>query len=150
MSIKLSIPLNIKNKNGRIYTTEEFQRHIDEYMSKEFRFGTFLTNVDDETMISIKYISHSIDNLYIKNNNLIVEITILDTPYGNILKQLYENGTYIGISPCSFGYMDGEYANIQSLETFAIVTMENDSFLIGNKLREYKLKKLKEYENTER
>jgi hypothetical protein len=150
MSIKLSIPLNIKNKNNRIYTNEEFEKHIDKYMSKELRFGTFLTSIDDETMVPIKCISHSIDNLYIKNENLIVEITILDTPYGIILKQLYENDTYIGLSPCSYGSIEDNIVKIEELVTFAIVTMENDSFFIGNKLRKYKLKELKKYENTER
>ena len=102
MSINLKVTLNIKNKNERIYTTEEFEKHIDEYMSKEFRFGTFLISMKDDD-IPIEYISHSIDNLYIKNTNLIVEITILDTPYGKILNELYENDTYFSVSPCSYG-----------------------------------------------
>lgn len=148
MSIKLKVPLNIKNKNGRIYTTEEFEKHIDEYMSKEFRFGTFLISMKDDD-IPIEYISHSIDNLYIKNTNLIVEITILDTPYGKILNQLYENDIYFSVSPCSYGMANpDDYVEISSIITFAIVTIENDAFFIGNKLREYKLKKLKEYEST--
>jgi len=103
--IKTFIPFGIKNKNNRIYTKDDVERHIQKFLDSRPKFGTFM-DLAESGSIDISKISHSIDDIWIKNEKLIGKITILDTPYGKILQTLYESDEYFGVRPTSLGSVD--------------------------------------------
>ena len=142
--IKTFIPFGIKNKNNRIYTKDDVERHIQKFLDSRPKFGTFM-DLAESGSIDISKISHSIDDIWIKNEKLIGKITILDTPYGKILQTLYESDEYFGVRPTSLGSVDSDcFVTINELITFNIVTMANDAYFTIRDIRRMKLKKIKE------
>ena len=139
-----SIKFDFKNKNKRIYVKENFQPHIQKFLSKGPVFGCFECDLIDGK-ISLAKISHTIDNISIKNNRLEVTITILSTPYGKLLQELYDCGEPICLSPHSYGYVDDNYiVHINELVSFHIVLFEDFAFTSLCDIRKMKLEKIKE------
>lgn len=78
------------NPNGRIYTATETQRAIDEIKNK----------IDDKRLlgeigialyghVNLDQVSHIIDRLWIENEKLYADATLLDTPPGLAAQQLF-------------------------------------------------------------
>jgi hypothetical protein len=96
---------NIKNKNGRMYRTEtldkEVQRYTKEYIEKNRAFGE-LGHPSGPTL-NLERASHMIKSLKREGNNFIGKAKILDTPYGNIVKNLMQEGAQLGVSSRGMG-----------------------------------------------
>ena len=146
--IKTFIPFGVKNKNNRIYIKDDVELHIQKFLDSRPKFGTFM-DLAESGSIDISKISHSIDDIWVKNEKLIGKITILDTPYGKILQKLYDNDDYFSLRPMSLGTVDSDcFVTINELISFNIVTMENDAYLTIRDIRRIKLKKIeKNYES---
>ena len=146
--IKTFIPFGVKNKNNRIYTKDDLELHIQKFLDSRPKFGTFM-DLAESGSIDISKISHSIDDIWVKNEKLIGKITILDTPYGKILQKLYDSDDYFSLRPMSLGTVDSDcFVTINELISFNVVTMENDAYLTIRDIRRMKLKKIeKNYES---
>lgn len=137
-----SIKFNFMNKNERIYILEYFVPHIKDFLSKIPVFGCFECDIENG-MVPIQKISHSINNLSVKNNKLFVTITILSTPYGKLLQELYDSGSLLCLSPHSLGYVDENHiVHIKELISFNIIDFQNSAFTTLSDIRREKLKKL--------
>ena len=94
-----------KNKNGRLYEyntmKKEVHRYTEEYINKHRAFGE-LGHPETPT-INLDRVSHMIVGLKEDGNQWIGKAKILDTPMGNIARQLIEGGAQLGVSSRGMG-----------------------------------------------
>ena len=82
--------LDRPNPNGRIYTAIETQRAIDNI--KDTIDGKRLLGeigVVSDGRVNLDRVSHIIDRLWIENNNLYADATLLETPMGLAAQELF-------------------------------------------------------------
>jgi hypothetical protein len=89
-----------QNKNGRVYPAElvgrEAQRYNANYVNQNRAFGEL--GHPDSPQINLDKVSHLITKLYPDGNNWIGKAKILETPNGNIVKNLLKGGASLGVS----------------------------------------------------
>jgi hypothetical protein len=94
-----------KNRNGRLYEyatmKNEVQRYTNEYINKNRAFGE-LGHPDSPT-INLERVSHLIVGLREDGTQWIGKAKILETPYGQIVKNLIEGGAQLGVSSRGMG-----------------------------------------------
>jgi hypothetical protein len=94
-----------KNKNGRLYEyntmKKEVHRYTEEYINKNRAFGE-LGHPDTPT-INLERTAIIITSLREDGNQWIGKAKILDTPMGNIAKNLIEGGACLGVSSRGMG-----------------------------------------------
>ena len=94
-----------KNKNGRIYPKEvlqkEVKRYNKEYVEPKRAFGE-LGHPDGPT-VNLDKVSHMITELVEDGKNFIGRAKILDTPNGQIVKSLIDEGARLGVSSRGMG-----------------------------------------------
>jgi hypothetical protein len=96
------------NRNGRLYTlpilTREANRYVAEFVSKGRAFGE-LGHPQGPT-INLERTSHLIKELRCEGNDFYGKAKILDTPYGNIVKNLINEGASFGVSTRGMGSLE--------------------------------------------
>lgn len=94
-----------QNKNGRIYKEntleKEVCRYTEEYINKNRAFGE-LGHPDTPT-INLDRVAILIKNLNKEGSTWIGKAKILDTPMGNIARNLIEGGAQLGVSSRGMG-----------------------------------------------
>ena len=95
----------VKNKNGRMYPKgvlmKEVKRYNTEYVDKNRAFGEL--GHPDGPGINLERVSHMITELKEDGNNVMGKAKIMDTPYGQIVKNLIDNGAQLGVSSRGMG-----------------------------------------------
>ena len=95
----------LKNRNGRMYPFDvlnrEVERYNEEYVKSKRALGE-LGHPDGPT-INLDRVSHRIVSLQAEGNNFIGKAQILDTPMGNIAKNLLGEGVQLGVSSRGMG-----------------------------------------------
>ena len=95
----------LKNRNGRMYPfsvlDREVKRYNEEYIKSKRALGD-LGHPDGPT-INLDRVSHRITDLRAEGNNFIGKAQILDTPMGNIAKNLLDEGVQLGVSSRGMG-----------------------------------------------
>jgi len=95
----------LKNRNGRMYPysvlEREVKRYNEEYVQSKRALGE-LGHPDGPT-INLDRVSHRIISLKAEGNNFIGKAQILDTPMGNIAKNLLGEGVQLGVSSRGMG-----------------------------------------------
>tara|TARA_R100000353_G_scaffold126189_1_gene89593 strand:- start:684 stop:1283 length:600 start_codon:yes stop_codon:yes gene_type:complete len=93
-----------KNGNGRVYPRGILEREIKNY-EKLVRECRSLGELDhpDESVINLKNASHLITEVWWDGDNVMGKVKILDTPSGQIAKQLVNGGVQLGISSRGLG-----------------------------------------------
>jgi hypothetical protein len=93
------------NRNGRMYKEEtmlkEVARYTEEYINKNRAFGEL--GHPDTPSINLDRVSHLTTSLRKEGNVWIGKAKILDTPMGNIARQLIEGGGQLGVSSRGMG-----------------------------------------------
>lgn len=97
-----------ENRNGRMYPlpilSREATRYINEYVTKGRAFGE-LGHPQGPT-INLERTSHLIKELRLEGNDFYGKAKILDTPYGNIVKNLISEGATFGVSTRGMGSLE--------------------------------------------
>lgn len=95
----------IKNRNGRMYPMEilekEVTRYNKDYVAKGRAFGEL--GHPASPAINLERVSHMITSLHREGNNFIGRAKVMDTPYGNIVKNLINEGACLGVSTRGMG-----------------------------------------------
>ena len=95
----------LKNRNGRMYPfnvlNKEVERYNEEYVKSKRALGE-LGHPDGPT-INLDRVSHRITSLRAEGNNFIGKAQILDTPMGNIAKNLLGEGVQLGVASRGMG-----------------------------------------------
>ena len=99
-----------QNRNKRTYPLKvlenEVKRYNKEYVSKNRAFGE-LGHPDGPT-VNLDRVSHMITELVEDGKNFIGRAKILDTPNGQIVKSLIDEGARLGVSSRGMGTLKAE------------------------------------------
>jgi hypothetical protein len=89
-----------KNQNGRIYEKKILMREVSKYMEEFVKNGNAFGELDhpESAVVSLKNASHVVKDLYWKGDDLMGKVELLNTPAGNIVKEIIKAGHTIGIS----------------------------------------------------
>jgi hypothetical protein len=97
-----------KNRNGRMYPVgilaKEANRYITEYVMKNRAYGEL--GHPDGPSINLERVSHMIKELRQEGNDFYGKAKIMDTPYGNIVKNLISEGACVGVSTRGMGSLE--------------------------------------------
>lgn len=96
---------NAKNQNGRVYPKPILEREIQRYTQNEIKQRRALGELDhpESSIVNLKNVSHNIIESWWDGDDLCGKIEILNTPSGNILKELFKSGITLGISSRGMG-----------------------------------------------
>ena len=89
-----------QNQNGRVYKREILEREADKYMKEFVDNGNAFGELDhpESPIVSLKNASHIVKELWWKGDDLMGRVELLNTPAGNIVKEIIKAGHTIGIS----------------------------------------------------
>ena len=99
---------DMKNRNGRVYPMETLNKEVSRYTKKfinEKRAFGELGHPDGPT-VNLERVSHMITKLYPDGKNFMGEAKITNTPYGNIVKSLIDEGAKLGVSSRGMGSLE--------------------------------------------
>jgi len=89
-----------KNQNGRTYSKAILERESKKYVEEFVKNGNAFGELDhpESPIVSLKNASHIVKELWWKGNDLMGRVELLNTPAGNIVKEIIKAGHTIGIS----------------------------------------------------
>ena len=89
-----------KNQNGRIYKREILEDQVREYIENFVKVGNAYGELDhpESAVVSLKNASHVVKDLWWEGEDLMGKVELLNTPSGNIVKEILRGGHTIGIS----------------------------------------------------
>jgi len=89
-----------ENQNGRVYAKDilvrEAKRYVDEFVKRGNAFGEL--DHPESPVVSLKNASHIVKELWWDGDDLKGRVELLNTPAGNIVKEIIKAGHTIGIS----------------------------------------------------
>jgi hypothetical protein len=93
------------NANKRIYGYDTLRYQVDQYIKGPITEKRALGELDhpETSVINLKNVCHNITRMWWEDKDLYGEFEILDTPSGNILKELFLAGINVGVSSRAMG-----------------------------------------------
>ena len=114
----------IKNKNGRIYPVEilarECERYSKDYIDQNRAYGE-LGHPAGPT-INLERVSHMIKSLHQDGQQFIGRAKVLDTPYGQIVKNLMSEGAKLGVSSRGMGSLKEKHGYSEVRNDYFLAT----------------------------
>ena len=96
---------NKENKNNRKYPVATLEKAVNEfnkdYVNKKRGFGEL--GHPNGPQINLERVSHMITEIKKDGNNFIGRAKVMDTPYGNIVKNFIKEGCMLGVSSRGLG-----------------------------------------------
>ena len=89
-----------KNQNGRIYKREILEEEVRNYVENFVKIGNAYGELDhpESAIVSLKNASHVVKDLWWDGDDLMGRVELLNTPSGNIVKEILKGGHTMGIS----------------------------------------------------
>lgn len=89
-----------QNQNGRVYKKDILVREAKKYMEEFVKNGNAFGELDhpESPVVSLKNASHIVKELWWDGDDLMGRVELLNTPAGNIVKEIIKAGHTIGIS----------------------------------------------------
>lgn len=89
-----------ENQNGRVYAKPILERETKKYMEEFVKNGNAFGELDhpDKPVVELKNASHVVKDLWWQGDDLMGKVELLNTPAGNIVKEIIKAGHTIGIS----------------------------------------------------
>ena len=116
---------DIKNRNGRMYPSNTLGREVARYNEAFVSKGRALGELGhpDGPTVNLDRVSHKIMSLRQEGSNFIGRAKVLNTPMGNIAKNLLDEGVKLGVSSRGVGSvsMNNEGVNVVG-EDFMLAT----------------------------
>jgi hypothetical protein len=113
-----------QNRNNRVYRLpvmqKEVERYTNEYINKNRAYGE-LGHPQGPT-INLERVSHMIKELKQDGNNFVGRAKIMDTPYGNIVKNLMVEGAGLGVSSRGMGSLKEKNGVMEVQDDFYLST----------------------------
>lgn len=120
----------VENNNHRIYEEKEYLPHLD-YLEKKIKENRLLGELDhpEKFDVSLSKVSHLIEELKYdpKKRQIVGRIKLLDTPSGQIAKNLVDTGVPISISSRAAGVV-GENKKVQIKRIFTYDLVADPGF----------------------
>ena len=109
---------DIPNRNGRMYKSsileKEVERYNKEYIKERRAFGEL--GHPQGPSINLDRVSHMICSLVKEGSNFVGKAKIMDTPYGNIVKNLMSEGANLGVSSRGLGSLRSNNEGINEVQ----------------------------------
>jgi hypothetical protein len=89
-----------KNQNGRKYRKQLLERECSKYVENFVKVGNAYGELDhpESPIVSLKNASHVVKKLWWNGDDLMGTVELLNTPSGNIVREIVKAGHAIGIS----------------------------------------------------
>lgn len=114
------------NGNGRVYPKKILEREVqkfkDTFIANKNPFGEL--DHPESPIVSVKNVSHAIVDLWWEGNNVMGRIEVLNTPQGNIVKEILKAGYSIGVSSRGTGSVTEEDDRVIVNDDFDLVTWD--------------------------
>ena len=96
---------NLKNRNGRVYPKETMSKEVGRYVTENIKAKRAYGELGHPSgpTINLDRVSHMITSLKPDGSNFVGRAKVLDTPYGNIVKNLIDEGAQLGVSSRGMG-----------------------------------------------
>ena len=147
-----------KNQNGRVYSKAILEREMSKYMDEFVKNGNAYGELDhpESPVVSLKNASHIVKDLWWKGDDLMGKVELLNTPAGNIVKEIIKAGHTIGISSRGTGSVQQtNEGNLEVQPDFELVCWDfvsnpstHGAFMNPISLNEAK-KKVSKYQNLD-
>lgn len=116
---------DVRNRNERIYTADEYVPHVNEMMKKK-EWGVIYGEFDhpDVFDVSMKYVSHTVESAWYnkEKNRVDGEIRLLNTHYGKDAQSLVDDGCPVFVSSRAAGVTEANgLVKLKQLFTYDIV-----------------------------
>jgi len=97
-----------KNRNGRIYPKAIMESAVSKYVGEQVSKGRAVgeLNHPEGPTVNLDKVSHKIESLDWKGNDVVGKATILETPMGQIVKGLLDGGVKLGVSTRGMGSLE--------------------------------------------
>lgn len=97
-----------KNRNGRIYPKAIMEKALNKYNTEQVSKGRAVgeLNHPDGPTVNLDKVSHKIESLNWKGNDVVGKATILETPMGKIVQGLLDGGVHLGVSTRGMGSLE--------------------------------------------
>lgn len=116
----------VKNRNGRVYPTptliKECRRYIKEYVEKNRAMGEL--NHPTGPTVNLDRVSHMVKNLRESGRDIVGKAKILNTPMGNIVKNLIAEGAKMGVSSRGMGSLKPRNGYQEVQEDFMLAAID--------------------------
>lgn len=115
------------NGNGRVYPKPILERAVANFKRTFIAGGNAFGELDhpESPIVSLKNTSHIIKDLWWEGDNVMGRVEILNTPFGNIVKEILKAGYTIGISSRGTGSIsDLGGGRVQVNDDFELVTWD--------------------------
>jgi hypothetical protein len=148
-----------QNQNGRVYSKAILERECKKYIQEFVERGNAFGELDhpESPVVSLKNASHIVKELWWKGDDLMGKVELLNTPSGNIVKEIIKAGHTIGISSRGTGSV--QQTNEGTLEVqpdFELVCWDfvsnpstHGAFMNPVSLQEGKVAKVSKYQNLD-
>jgi hypothetical protein len=115
-----------KNRNGRIYPKAILEKAVDRYVTEQVKTGRAVgeLNHPEGPTINLDKVSHIIEGLDWKDNDVVGKARILETPMGNIVKGLLEGGVRLGVSTRGMGSLEEKNGVMYVKDDFYLSTVD--------------------------
>lgn len=93
------------NRNNRMYSKDVLSREVGRYSDEYIKTNRALGELGhpDTPTINLERVSHKIVSLEDTGENFVGKAMILDTPYGQIVKNFIDSGVSLGVSSRGMG-----------------------------------------------
>ena len=114
------------NGNGRIYPKKVLEREVQKFKDTFIKQGNPFGELDhpESPIVSVKNVSDAIVDLWWEGNNLMGRVEVLNTPFGNIVKEILKAGYVIGISSRGTGSLTEMNGRIFVNDDFDLVSWD--------------------------
>jgi hypothetical protein len=148
-----------ENQNGRVYAKPILERECKKYMEEFVKRGNAFGELDhpESPVVSLKNASHIVKDLWWKGDDLMGKVELLNTPAGNIVKEIIKAGHTIGISSRGTGSVQQtNEGHLEVQDDFELVCWDfvsnpstHGAFMNPVSLQEGKVAKVTKYQNLD-
>jgi len=94
-----------KNRNGRVYPKPIMEKAVNKYVGDQVSKGRAVgeLNHPEGPTVNLDKVSHKIESLDFRGNDVVGKATILETPMGMIVKGLLDGKVQLGVSTRGMG-----------------------------------------------
>lgn len=114
------------NKNGRIYPAAIMEREVAKYNNDYIKTNRSLGEMGHPQgpALNLDRISHLIKEMKMDGTTVYGKAKILDTPYGNIVKNLIDEGVRLGVSSRGMGSLKQVNGINEVQDDFSLATVD--------------------------
>lgn len=96
---------NSKNQNGRVYPREILFKEVVRYQKEFVAQNRALGELDhpESPVVNLKNVCCNVTRMDTRADNIVGDIQILNTPSGNIVRELIKNNIKLGVSSRGLG-----------------------------------------------